>query len=75
MRCHYLNHKFYAICIRMSEVSNLYKLRVPACLTQTQGLTATLVIYKTVIDLLRLLVTELSKLQAYRPFRGGFKVI
>ena len=34
----------------------------------------TLVIYKTVIDVLKLVVTELSKLQAYRTFRAGFKV-
>jgi E3 ubiquitin-protein ligase DOA10 len=45
-------------------------LRVQTSLTQTQGLSTNLVIYKTVIDLLRLVVTELNKLQAYRPLRG-----
>ena len=53
------------------QKSACYMLRVQTSLTQTQGLSTNLVIYKTVIDLLRLVVTELSKLQAYRPFGAG----
>jgi hypothetical protein len=73
MHCHYSNHKLYATCNRTSEISICYRLHVPTSLTKTQGLSANLVIYKTVIYLLRLVVTELNKLQAYRPFgaRGG----
>ena len=70
MHFHYSNHKFYAICIRTSEIGNCCRLRVPTSLTQTQGLSANLAIYKIVIDLLRQVVTELNKLQAYRTFRA-----